>query len=416
MKRKTLAIAIATTLGSLLTVPLMAADAAITENSNNEVASLQDAIKGGTVDLNFRMRLESVDQDNSRDDALASTLKSRLTYTTQAYKNFQGQIEVDNTSDIGDENHCDSQNDMCDSGPGQHSVVADPEGTELNQAWIAYTGLKNTTIKHGRQRVNLDNQRFIGGVAWRQNEQTYDATSIVNTSLPDTTVIFAYVKGVNTITDGDLDTDTTLLNVSYTGLSFAKVALYNYDIEAGDGGDTFNTSGIRFTGSPEIAGLKVSYEIEYAKQDRDVYSSSANNDAKYTHVALGTTVGPVNVKLGQEVLGSDSGLYGFQTPLATKHKFNGFADVFLATPIDGLEDNYLTLSGKVAGAKVSFTYHEFDADKGSMDYGDEIDLAISKKVLENTTVLLKYADYSQGGSTSGKVDTQKVWLQAQVNF
>jgi hypothetical protein len=394
--KKPLALAIAATLGSTLMMPAVAAEQAET---------LQDAIKGGTVDLNFRLRYEDVEQDNALDDASALTLRSRLTYTTKAYNNFQAQVEVDDVSELADENHFDGENDM-----GDHSTILDPEGSEINQAWIAYTGLSNTVIKHGRQRVNLDNQRFIGGVAWRQNEQTYDATAVINTSLPDTTIVAAYVKGVNTINEGDIDTDSTLLNINYSGLSFAKVALYNYDIEA-DGTDT---TGIRLTGSPEIAGLKVNYELEYADQENDI----ANTDAEYTHIALGTTLGPVGIKVGQEVLGSDDGAYGFTTTLATKHKFNGFADVFLATPADGLEDSYLTLSGKcpLTGAKLSLTYHEFDSDEGSTDYGDEINFAAAKKVTDNLKIVLKYADYSKGDSATTQVDTQKLWLQAQMNF
>jgi hypothetical protein len=50
------------------------------------------------------------------------------------------------------------------------------------------------------------------------------------------------------------------------------------------------------------------------------------------HIEVGTTVASVNVKVGYELLGSDNGEYGFATPLATLHKFNGWADQFLGTP------------------------------------------------------------------------------------
>ncbi len=44
--------------------------------------------------------------------------------------------------------------------------------------------------------------------------------------------------------------------------------------------------------------------------------------------------------VGYELLGSDDGVAAFQTPLATLHKFNGFADQFLVTPAGGLQDIY----------------------------------------------------------------------------
>jgi hypothetical protein len=49
----------------------------------------------------------------------------------------------------------------------------------IRRAWGS-TGCKSSmpralTVTLGRQRVNLDDQRFIGAAAWRQHEQTFDA-------------------------------------------------------------------------------------------------------------------------------------------------------------------------------------------------------------------------------------------------
>ena len=57
------------------------------------------------------------------------------------------------------------------------SVVADPENIELNRLQLQYKG-KAVTVTVGRQRINLDDQRFVGAVGWRQNEQTFDAARI----------------------------------------------------------------------------------------------------------------------------------------------------------------------------------------------------------------------------------------------
>ena len=52
-------------------------------------------------------------------------------------------------------------------------------------------------------------------------------------------------------------------------------------------------------------------------------------------------------KLGYEVLeGSGTAGESFQTPLATLHKFNGWADQFLLTPGTGLQDTYLQGTAK----------------------------------------------------------------------
>merc|ERR1712169_49069 len=91
-------------------------------------------------------------------------------------------------------------------------------------------------------------------------------------------------------------------------------------------------------------------------------------------------VSGVTLALGNETLGSDDGEFGFNTPFATKHAFNGCADKFLGTPADGLSDTYLKVAGNVAGVKLVGFYHDFSADEGSADKGSEIDFLAAKKI------------------------------------
>ena len=399
MKKSVLPVAVA--LASLTGGQVMAED-------------FKTALTGGDVNFDFRYRYEHVDQDNALDDAHASTLRSRLTYTTQQWRDWQAQVEVDDVSQIGEQNH----NDRTDTGFSDHSLVLDPEDTQFNQVWVAYKGIADTTVKAGRQRINFDNQRFFGGVAWRQAEQTYDALSVTNKSLPDTTVTYGYLNNINNITGTNVDTDTNLLNINYGGWSFGSLTLYGYMIDSNPrrnftGNDTY---GLRFVGAQTFDGWKLHYEAEWATQEEDTGTAY---DADYTHLVLGATVAGVTVKVAQELQESDGGTASFRTPLGTNHKFNGWADQFLATPAEGLEDTYVSVSGKVLGAKVIVAYHEFEPDTGPGDLGDEINIAVAKKLFDNTTLLLKYADYSAGDgrvASDSRVDTEKLWLQAQVKF
>lgn len=391
MKPKALSVAITLALSSL---------AANTAFADDKATSLTDALSNSDIKYNFRYRLEGVD-DSVNNDATASTLRSRITLTSQKYNNFQTQVELDNVSVIGEANHNDSANGM-----GDHAKVIDPEGSEINQAWVAYSGVSDTTVKVGRQRVVLDNQRFIGGVAWRQNEQTYDAAAIINKSIPDLTVVYGYVTNVNTIKGGNIDTDTQLLNVSYAGLPFGKITGYRYDIEVEN-----DTTGIRFAGKTGIGSGKLLYTAEYATQEAH---NGSDFEADYTHLMLGVKFGSVAVKLGQEVLGAeDATSAGFSTALATKHKFNGWADKFLGTPVGGLEDTYLAFIGKFGKVKVKAFVHDFESAEGNADLGEELNIAVATKVNKNLSLLVKYADYSAGDSGT---DTQKLWLQAQYKF
>ncbi len=106
-------------------------------------------------------------------------------------------------------------------------------------------------------------------------------------------------------------------------------------------------------------------------------------------------------------MGSDNGV-GFSTPLATLHKFQGFAEKFLSTPANGIEDKYLKLGYKLDQLELMAFYHWLDAAEGEADYGKELDLQLSYNLNAQHAVLLKYADYQ---ANSLHTDTSKFWLQ-----
>ena len=384
--------------------------------------TLVDAIRNGDLKFQFRYRYEDVNQDNALDTAEASTLKSRLTFTTQAWQGWQAQVEVDDVSPIGDDDYNSTNNN--ETG---YSVVADPEGTEINQAWIAYSGLCDSTLKFGRQRVLLDNERFVGGVGWRQNEQTYDGGSIVNKSLPDTTITYAYVYNVNRVFGpedgttaawlGDWESDISLLNVNYTGLKIGALSAYAYLMDIDDAEAQSNeTYGLRFAGKQALGKtVNLLYTLEYASQE-DYGDNPVGYEADFYALEGGLALPyAVTLTLGQEVLEGDSSQVGqmFRTPLATLHKFQGWADMFLTTPNGGIEDTYVGASVVFAGITAAAVWHDFEAEDGGASYGDELDLSLTRKFGQYLTGMLKYADYSEDGFS---VDTRKVWVQLQLDF
>lgn len=382
-------------LGLTSALPLQASESA---------NSLTEALTGGDANIALRYRAEYVDQDNGTREAKASTLKSRITYKTLPIEGFSATFEMDNNSVVFDDNYNDGSG--TDSDP--EAVVADATYTEINQAYINYAA-GDTIIRYGRQRILLDNQRFVGGVGWRQNEQTYDAFAVVNSSLPDTTITLANIYNVNTAKGGDIDGNDHqvyhLINKSITGLNLSA---YYYDLK-----DISDTAGIRFSGSTDLDdNLSLLYTAEYAEQTTD---NNAENDTDYLNIEAGLTLSGITAKLGYELQSSDDGAVGFKTPLGTNHAFNGWADQFLGTPIVGLKDQSLTVTSAKLGPKISLTYHQFDSDVNDIDFGNEIDLAISKKFTENYSGLIKAAHFD-ARSDSGKVDTTKVWLQLQATF
>ena len=265
----------------------------------------------------------------------------------------------------------------------------------------------------------MDNHRLVGHVGWRQDRQTFDGITFAYAPVKNLTLEYGYITQRNRIfaEAKDIDAEDHLLHVSYK-TAIGKVTGYGYLLEQDNGiKNSLDTFGIRLNGGTSIGKQKITYQLEYAQQDAD--SATTAYSADYMLAEIGTKFSGVGVKLGYELLGSDEGNYGFSTPLATLHKFNGWSDQFLVTPKEGLADLYASIGGKVAGGKWAVAYHKFDADEASVttdDLGSEIDAVYSKRFTKNYTAGLKIAAYSVGDTTAGKVDTNKVWVWLNAKF
>ncbi|MEO7558498.1 MAG: alginate export family protein [Gammaproteobacteria bacterium] len=389
-------------------------------------ATLLDAFTYGKFSGQLRYRYEMVDQENFAKNANASTLRTQLGYTTDSYQGFTAFLQLENVFVIGNELYNSTAN-----GRTQYPMVADPDGTELNQAWLSYETPYSTTLKYGRQVINLDNQRFIGNVGWRQNEQTFDAFSLVNTSLTDTTLFYAHVDNVNRIFGenhpnpllADSRMSSELINVGYKGLKAGNLTAYAYLLDYDKTPPVSHKDlGLRFDGSYKLKGnKKLLYTAEYARQSP--YADGADtNKADYGLAALGIDISGVQLKLNYELLTGD-GVYAFQTPLATLHAFNGWADQFLSTPKDGLQDIFVTIGKTVMGVNLAAVYHDYASDNLSYNYGTEWNFLATKKIDKNLSLTLKYAAYNGAKNTLNTArnialtrDTDKLWLQADFQF
>ena len=348
----------------------------------------------------LRLRYEYGDQEG-RNTSHAGTFRTRVGILTGQFAGFQGFAEYEGTLAFDR----DSYQAASVHGLGRNNtIIADPESHELNRAWVSWTGF-DTTVKGGRQRIILDNSRFVGNVGWRQNEQTFDATT-VKTKLGDFDLFYGYIWQTLRIFGSespaldahtDFDGSSHLANVAYNGLPNAKVVAYAYLLDLDNAAGTAKSSnsfGAFVDGKvPFDEGLALTYYGEYAYQTEGK-DSPLDYGANYFHLKAGAAVKKVNFGVGFESLGSDNGV-GFKFPLGTNHKFNGFADKFLSTPADGLQDLYVYAGAKLPkDIGVGFAYHWFGSDSGSLEYGQEVDFVITKKITERLGALGKFAYYA----------------------
>ncbi len=398
------------------TALLLAAPFAAAEDGN----TLASAVKSGKAGINVRARYEHVDQDNVSEKADALTARLRLNYTTGAWKGWSAFAEYDHVFHL-----LSDFNSGAGTSPdkGQYPVVADPKGSDLNQLFLSYKLNDDSVIRVGRQRILLDNQRFVGGVGWRQNEQTYDGLTLTTKALANTKLQYSYVGYVRrifgqTVSGGKNNVDTHLLNARVDlGEGWALTPYYYYidnqDVPAFSTG----TAGARLAGGFAAGDAgEIKLVAEVATQS-DAANNPVSYDAQYVHVdAAWVMDNGLTVGIAYESLGGDSSVSGasFRTPLATLHKFQGWADRFLATPAEGINDVFATVKYKAGRWNLTGMYHDFSAESGSGDFGTEIDLSAGTKISDHYSILFKGAFFS--GDSASYPDTNKFWIMLVASY
>lgn len=373
---------------------------------------------GFTADL--RLRYEAVDDDAFARDANATTLRARLGWRSPVRSGWSFYAEVEGTGAV-DDSYNSTRN-----GKTSYPTVADPKNAELNQFYVNYQPDANTRATFGRQRLAYDNHRFFGNVGWRQNEQTFDALDAQHNFGNGFTLRYSYLDRVQRIFGNDhpvrssarWDLDTHLISASYAKGPGVLTGYAHFVDNQTLPLTSHRNLGLRYAAKGNAnANLGWLATLEFAQQD-DYADGAAAIDAEYLLAEGGLVFSGYTAKLGFERLGGD-GTYAFQTPFATGHAFNGWSDKFLATPVNGLDDVYVSFGGPLAksgwAAKANWllAYHDYSADRGSADYGKEWNAQLAFPIAKGLTGLVKLADYQSDGFAR---DTQKLWLQLEWKY
>ena len=284
----------------------------------------------------------------------------------------------------------------------------------MNRAQLTWTPNKLFTATVGRQRVNLDDQRFIGSVNWRQDEQTLDAVR-GDFAYGKLKATYLYIGKVNRIYAQalDWDSDSHALTAAYDFGAPLKLEgfFYALDFKQAPSSST-KTVGVRATGALKFDAVKLAYAGSYAHQT-DYRNNPGDFGLDYWMGEGAATYGAFTVKVNYESLAGD-GKRGFATPLATLHAFQGWADVFLTTPTRGIDDINLSLSVKppvklphLTNVELFLRHHDFSYQQGGGSLGTEWDAQVSASFTRQLTGLFKYADYD---GVAGFPSRRKVWL------
>jgi hypothetical protein len=375
------------------------------------------------VSLNLRARVEVAEQDGL-DTSQAWTVRTRLGVLAKPIHGFSGFVEGANMFTFDSSIYWDVV-----STPNGKTPIADPPYTALNRLWGQYENPAwlDLKVKAGRQWIILDDSRWVGNVGWRQNDQTFESARVSSSfGLEGLEASYAYIWDVRRIFDDkgppanhDWDSQSSILHASYDRLpGGAALTGFAYLLDFDNSpGNSSNTWGVRVTGDCELGtDLTFGYAGSLALQ-----TDAGDNPVSYeaTYVAAEGRLGyaPAGaLTLGYELLGSDDGKKQVVTPLATAHKFNGFADVFLDNGgPGGLQDLYVTLAPRLPWQLKGFlTYHHFWSDEKGTSLGDEVDFVLTRGFGKYVTASAKGAYFA--GRSAGPPNTWRYWLEATLAY
>jgi len=364
-----------------LTAPAQAAD------------SFTDALIGGTASGDFRFRIKFSDTVGKRLNAYSVTLRSRLTYETADWNNFSALIEPEDVSIIGQDRYNTTTN-----GKSQYPLVADAPGTEMNRAFIQYIPQAETKIRYGRQWLEFDHQRFVYKADWRQHSQTFDAFTVINTSVPDVKIHYGRVTHVNRLYGdespyGNADINSHFLNITINKYKAAKTILFAYLNEYQNGGYPGPSDFLRFTPerSHQTLGIDVGgpiplnddwtllYKVSGAVQS-PYADSTITQSVHWYHLRLGFSYKGYTALLIKEQFSNDNG-YTFNVP---------FFPEFLnqkGINFDGVNIEGLALQKKWGDKLVvKGGFRQFTTYHSGKDLGEDTDLYIEYFLTKNYRV------------------------------
>jgi len=409
---------------------------------------LAGIIAQGRPVIDLRARYETVTDNSKTLDANANTIRARLGYDTGYWNNFQLGFDFDQIWTVGGATYNSTRN-----GKTAYPTVADPSMTALNRLTLTYASDFDTKFTIGRQRLLIGNQRYVGNAGWRQHEQTYDSLSAVNTSITDLTFTYAYLYRVNRVNGPAIPvpsntnpaatgqanyfkSDSHVMDAVYIGVNNLRLEGYAFLLDLSAPG--FATTVAQQTAVSRLSTATYGGRADYSfPVNEDIGAKLTGEFAHQTNYANNPLSISLNYWLGEasatyagftglvgyEVL-EGNGTIGFATPLATLHAFNGWADMFLTTPTNGLKDLYLKASYGLPADFLEMrsltgivTWHDFTTDNLSAGIGSEWDASLELAVDANASVLVKYAAYQGSGVAFGGFPDKSIfWLQLAYKY
>lgn len=390
-------------------------------------ASFVESLQEGKVSLDLRLRALLQEQVGFIDHPYAIAARPRLGYETPEIDGWRFAIEGEDIQTLA--HHDTRRNDIVQflvfpSAPIQRYSVAERGRSAFTQLQLAKK-ISDTTVVVGRQRLLLDNGRFVGDNPWELNLQTLDAATIRSRNVKHITLTYSYIWQRNNSSSGT-KLKTHLVNASYDRWKPATIVAYAYLLEYPNFREHYDTIGGHCFGSQALsASLHLTYRFEYASQrqyHRSPFLMPAPTDKyRYRMAELGLSGGVGAITLGCEEMSRGRGS-SFITPLANHHDFGGWAGEGYLYSWAGKRDIYLKSTASLRGwGNLQATLHYFEIPDrrvkitglDNRHLGTELDCQFSRTLGKHVIAAAKVADFN---GYNDIFDVRKLWLQLDYSY
>lgn len=404
--------------------------------------TISDAVAGGKLLFEVRGRYEFVDQTKTAvltRNGEAATVRTRLGWETGGWNGLRGLVEFEDVRQVGPERFQvqvpgATTPPLNGADKARYPIINDPDVTELNRLQLSWTPNAAFTGTIGRQRILIDDQRFIGNVGWRQDEQTFDAVRL-DLTRGRFKLFYAYVSHVNRILGEarDWDSDSHLAQLTWSPAEQLRLQGFAYALDFGNSAPNSSiTKGIKASGKAWVGLYQFAYNATYAHQS-DYNGNTPDYGLDYWGADLAGTFDIYTAKVSYESL-EGNGTRGFTTPLATVHAFQGWSDAFVQPLggnkgfVDGLRDLNFTLNVKprwkwtyLFNIDLLARYHDFDSERTGAGLGREWNAQVQATINPRLSAAIKYADFERkarvpAGTATPPPSRTKVWFTLEYKL
>jgi hypothetical protein len=283
----------------------------------------------------------------------------------------------------------------------------------MTQAYLTY-GTGKTSFKLGRQQLPKSLSPFAFSEGWQMFKNTFDAGLVVNSDIKDTTLVYAFVKNVNSSVNGYANEDSFvplgngahMVTASTKAIPSVTVTGSAYQVGADAGDVTILWGDVKGKVGP----------IGIAVQGGQVAPENLDSTS-----ALGAKVsGKVamfNLSAAYSKVGSGAGIIrnatGVKSPLYTQMVLNNVGN-YHSKP--GSEFTKLFATTKAGGGTVKVGYGlGANANNSATDYS-ELDLMYVTKLNKNTKVFAAYVRTNDDDVLSPLNDNNFVRVWGRYSF